>query len=218
MTRSRALSGRRGRLPARRADRPRAPGVRAAPARLPGVPGGARAAAAGGGRAAALGRAGRAAAGAEAALMAEVERERRRRAPRARDRCLLAAARRCCCSRSWLSASASRSSAATTRAPSPRRSPRRCRGRAAMLEIEGDRATLAAARHAGPRAARASTRCGCSTATGWSRPAHSRSGADGAGDVAAARASADADGVFVTREARGGAQVPSEAPIVSVPL
>ena len=27
-----------------------------------------------------------------------------------------------------------------------------------------------------------------------------------------------ADGVFVTREARGGAQVPSEAPIVSVPL
>jgi anti-sigma-K factor RskA len=28
----------------------------------------------------------------------------------------------------------------------------------------------------------------------------------------------DADGVFVTREARGGAQVPSEAPIVSVPL
>jgi len=28
----------------------------------------------------------------------------------------------------------------------------------------------------------------------------------------------DADGVFVTREARGGAQVPSEDPIVSVPL
>jgi hypothetical protein len=28
----------------------------------------------------------------------------------------------------------------------------------------------------------------------------------------------DADGVFVTREARGGARVPSEAPIVSVPL
>jgi len=28
----------------------------------------------------------------------------------------------------------------------------------------------------------------------------------------------DADGVFVTREARGGAQVPSETPIVSVPL
>jgi anti-sigma-K factor RskA len=29
---------------------------------------------------------------------------------------------------------------------------------------------------------------------------------------------ADADGVYVTREARGGAQVPSEDPIVSVPL
>jgi hypothetical protein len=28
----------------------------------------------------------------------------------------------------------------------------------------------------------------------------------------------DARGVFVTREARGGAQVPSETPIVSVPL
>ena len=28
----------------------------------------------------------------------------------------------------------------------------------------------------------------------------------------------DADGVYVTREARGGAQVPSEEPIVSVPL
>jgi hypothetical protein len=28
----------------------------------------------------------------------------------------------------------------------------------------------------------------------------------------------DADGVYVTREARGGAQVPSEDPIVSVPL
>jgi hypothetical protein len=28
----------------------------------------------------------------------------------------------------------------------------------------------------------------------------------------------DADGVFVTREARGGARVPSEDPIVSVPL
>ena len=29
---------------------------------------------------------------------------------------------------------------------------------------------------------------------------------------------ADADGVYVTREARGGAKVPSEDPIVSVPL
>ena len=29
---------------------------------------------------------------------------------------------------------------------------------------------------------------------------------------------ADADGVYVTREERGGAQVPSEEPIVSVPL
>jgi hypothetical protein len=28
----------------------------------------------------------------------------------------------------------------------------------------------------------------------------------------------DADGVYVTREPRGGAQVPSEDPIVSVPL
>jgi hypothetical protein len=28
----------------------------------------------------------------------------------------------------------------------------------------------------------------------------------------------DADGVYVTREARGGAKVPSEDPIVSVPL
>ena len=42
-------------------------------------------------------------------------------------------------------------------------------------------------------------------------------GADGRGTVALPDVD-DADGVFVTREARGGAQVPSEDPIVSVPL
>jgi hypothetical protein len=42
-------------------------------------------------------------------------------------------------------------------------------------------------------------------------------GGSGAGDVEL-RDVSDADGVFVTRERRGGAQVPSEAPIVSVPL
>jgi anti-sigma-K factor RskA len=42
-------------------------------------------------------------------------------------------------------------------------------------------------------------------------------GASGAGRVELPDVR-DADGVYVTREARGGAQVPSEAPIVSVPL
>jgi hypothetical protein len=42
-------------------------------------------------------------------------------------------------------------------------------------------------------------------------------GASGRGDVELSNVE-DADGVFVTREARGGAQVPSEDPIVSVPL
>ena len=42
-------------------------------------------------------------------------------------------------------------------------------------------------------------------------------GSSGRGDVAL-HGVEDADGVFVTREARGGAQVPSEEPIVSVPL
>jgi anti-sigma-K factor RskA len=42
-------------------------------------------------------------------------------------------------------------------------------------------------------------------------------GGSGAGNVELPDVS-DADGVFVTRERRGGAQVPSEAPIVSVPL
>ena len=42
-------------------------------------------------------------------------------------------------------------------------------------------------------------------------------GSSGRGDVAL-RGVEDADGVYVTREARGGAQVPSEDPIVSVPL
>jgi anti-sigma-K factor RskA len=42
-------------------------------------------------------------------------------------------------------------------------------------------------------------------------------GADGRGDVDLPDVR-DADGVYVTREARGGAQVPSENPIVSVPL
>ena len=42
-------------------------------------------------------------------------------------------------------------------------------------------------------------------------------GSSGRGDVAL-RGVDDADGVYVTREARGGAQVPSEQPIVSVPL
>ncbi len=42
-------------------------------------------------------------------------------------------------------------------------------------------------------------------------------GSGGRGDVAL-RGVSDADGVYVTREARGGAQVPSEDPIVSVPL
>jgi anti-sigma-K factor RskA len=42
-------------------------------------------------------------------------------------------------------------------------------------------------------------------------------GAAGTGRVQV-RGVEDADGVYVTREARGGAQVPSEDPIVSVPL
>jgi Anti-sigma-K factor rskA/Putative zinc-finger len=42
-------------------------------------------------------------------------------------------------------------------------------------------------------------------------------GRSGVGDVEL-RDVDDVDGVFVTREARGGAQVPSEDPIVSVPL
>ena len=42
-------------------------------------------------------------------------------------------------------------------------------------------------------------------------------GADGRGEVDLSNVD-DADGVYVTREARGGAQVPSEDPIVSVPL
>ena len=42
-------------------------------------------------------------------------------------------------------------------------------------------------------------------------------GSSGRGDVAL-RGVEDADGVYVTREASGGAQVPSEDPIVSVPL
>jgi anti-sigma-K factor RskA len=42
-------------------------------------------------------------------------------------------------------------------------------------------------------------------------------GSRGRGDVELANVD-DADGVYVTREARGGAQVPSEDPIVSVPL
>lgn len=42
-------------------------------------------------------------------------------------------------------------------------------------------------------------------------------GATGRGEVDL-REVADADGVYVTREARGGAKVPSEDPIVSVPL
>ena len=42
-------------------------------------------------------------------------------------------------------------------------------------------------------------------------------GADGTRHVSTSGVD-DADGVYVTREARGGAQVPSEDPIVSVPL
>jgi anti-sigma-K factor RskA len=42
-------------------------------------------------------------------------------------------------------------------------------------------------------------------------------GSNGRGDVDVPNVN-DAQGVYVTREARGGAQVPSEAPIVSVPL
>jgi anti-sigma-K factor RskA len=42
-------------------------------------------------------------------------------------------------------------------------------------------------------------------------------GSNGRGDVDLPNVN-DAQGVYVTREARGGAQVPSEAPIVSVPL
>jgi hypothetical protein len=42
-------------------------------------------------------------------------------------------------------------------------------------------------------------------------------GADGGGAVELSNVD-DADGVYVTREPRGGAQVPSEDPIVSVPL
>jgi anti-sigma-K factor RskA len=44
-----------------------------------------------------------------------------------------------------------------------------------------------------------------------------RVGSDGRGDVDLPSVD-DADGVYVTREARGGARVPSENPIVSVPL
>ena len=42
-------------------------------------------------------------------------------------------------------------------------------------------------------------------------------GSNGRGNVDLPRVD-DAQGVYVTREARGGAQVPSENPIVSVPL
>jgi anti-sigma factor RsiW len=42
-------------------------------------------------------------------------------------------------------------------------------------------------------------------------------GAGGVGEVELSKTS-NADGVYVTREARGGAKVPSEDPIVSVPL
>jgi hypothetical protein len=42
-------------------------------------------------------------------------------------------------------------------------------------------------------------------------------GESGAGDVEL-RDLSGADGVYVTREPRGGAEVPSEEPIVSVPL
>ena len=42
-------------------------------------------------------------------------------------------------------------------------------------------------------------------------------GSNGRGDVDLPSVD-DAQGVYVTREARGGAQVPSENPIVSVPL
>jgi hypothetical protein len=42
-------------------------------------------------------------------------------------------------------------------------------------------------------------------------------GSSGRGNVELANVN-DAQGVYVTREARGGAQVPSEDPIVSVPL
>jgi anti-sigma factor RsiW len=42
-------------------------------------------------------------------------------------------------------------------------------------------------------------------------------GAGGSGEIGL-RDVGDADGVYVTREARGGARVPSEDPIVSVPL
>ena len=155
--------------------------------------------------------------GLKARLMAEVERDTKvatlpRRAP---------ARRGCspwppsCCWASW-PASGSRSSGARTGARSRRRSPTRCR------------APAAPSRSPTTRRRSASTTC---PSSGGSRvyqvwlqhgdrlvPARTfEVGPDGRGDVDLPDVR-DADGVYVTREARGGAQVPSEDPIVSVPL
>ena len=226
MTRARAPSGRRGRLPSRRAERPRArrpsSGTCAAarsartswsacarpptrcrarceqfepPARL------------------------------KASLMEVVEREARAdggsgaeaRAARLRFR---DAARvrggRARCSGSW-SASAWRSSAETRRRTVAATADKAMPRAGGNARHRGRHGHPAAARHAGTSWPRASTRCGCNTATSWFPRARSRS--ERAGPAACSCAgSDDANGVYVTREPRGGAQVPSEDPILSVPL
>ena len=86
--------------------------------------------------------------------------------------------------------------------------PGRCRRRAAACEIEGDDATLRL--HDMPDlGAHASTRSGYSTVTGWFPRGHSRSARAAPAESSSADVS-DADGVFVTREARGGARCPAK--------
>ena len=224
--RSRALSGRRRRLPPGRAERPRAPGVRAPPARLRRVPGGARAAAAGGRRAAGLRGAVRAAAGAEG--IADGGGGARGAAPSSR------------------AARAGRAAAAALRlrpalwrrslllglvvgfGGRPARRRRRARTVAATvdkampqaggeLDIAGDDATLRL--HDMPDLGGDARLPGVAPAR---RPDGARADLRGRRRRTRRRWTSpsvdDADGVYVTREARGGAQVPSEDPIVSVPL
>lgn len=84
------------------------------------------------------------------------------------------------------------------------------------LEVEGDRATLHL--HDMPDLGRARVYQVWLQHGDRMVPARTfEVGSRGVGNVEL-RGVESADGVFVTREARGGAQVPSEAPIVSVPL
>ena len=229
MTRSHALQGRRGGVSARRAERAGAAGVRAPPERLQRMPGGARAPAPGSRGAARIGGAARAAARAEGEAdgggPAAMRRRGRARAARPPSRVACSAAfapahgLRGGCAAAWPGDRLRRGAA--------RR--RRQRGRVAVDRREGDagaRAGRSRSRATMPRSActtcpswarRACTRCGSSTATGWCPRVPSRWGRTAAATWTC-RASDEAQGVYVTREARGGAQVPSENPIVSVPL